>query len=460
MIVGRATRPFFEIHTMNYTIVGAGKSGIAAAYLAALTGNRVFLTESKPKSAFGEQTAEFDNLGIETEFDGHTLGAIARADCIITSPGVPPNTFLLREAELRGLPIISELEFGRSHLTCNPLIAITGTNGKTTTTALTAYMLSQSGRKSVVAGNIGVPLSSLVGKITNDTIIVSEASSYQLDRIQNFRPDVAVILNITPDHLAYHGTYKAYCSAKYNITRNQSEKDLLILNKDSAEAAATEALSRAKVEYFSMSPVGTGIYCNDNTLILPETQQHKEEKLMLYDELRLPGVHNCYNSMAAALAARAFEVRNENIRDSLMSFAGVEHRLEFVRSYNGVEFINDSKATNVNATWYALSSYSAPIVWIVGGRSDSNDYSALDELVRKNVRCIVAIGEEQSAIFDHFCLITRCQKTHSLEEAVRTAAQIASEGDIVLFSPACKSFDMFMNYEQRGLMFKEVANSL
>lgn len=451
---------FYGKLTMNYTIIGAGKSGFAAAALAASLGHRTFLTETKPRETFGTNINDLNDLGVILEFGGHTEAALAYSDCAIVSPGVPPSSAIIMEAELRGIPIVSELEFGRMNLPENPLIAITGTNGKTTTTALIEYILKQSGKSAVAAGNIGTPLSALAGKISADTVIVAEASSYQLDKTIEFRPDAAIILNITPDHLSYHGSFEAYCRAKYNITLNQSEKDLLILNADDAATSACATLSRARTEYFGMFPVGAGIYCNGNALILPSYKQHSEGKLMLYDELRLPGAHNCYNSMAAALAARAFEVRNENIRDSLMSFAGVEHRLEFVRNFNGAEFVNDSKATNINAAWYALSSYSSPIVWIAGGRGDNNDYSALDSLVRDNVRCIVAIGEEQNAIFDHFCLITHCKKAASLEEAVQIAAETAEEGDVALFSPACKSFDMFMNYEHRGQVFKQATFGL
>ena len=316
---------------MHYVIIGAGKSGVAAARLAIETGNSALLTEARPQENYAELATELEQLGVLTEFGGHSPQSLAGAGCIIASPGVPPASEILNLALSRGIPVISELEFGWRHLPDNPVVAITGTNGKTTTTALTAFILNEAGKSAIAAGNIGTPLSALVGKVARDTIIVAETSSYQLDRIADFSPAVAAILNITPDHLAYHGSFGAYCTAKYNITRNQSEKDLLILNADDAAATASAAMSRARTEYFSMSPVGAGIYCNGTTLILPDSQQHSEGKLMLYDELRLPGVHNCHNSMAAALAARAFEVRNENIRDSLMSFAGVEHRLEAVR---------------------------------------------------------------------------------------------------------------------------------
>jgi UDP-N-acetylmuramoylalanine--D-glutamate ligase len=290
-----------------------------------------------------------------------------------------------------------------------------------------------------------------------------EASSYQLDRIVDFRPDVALLLNITPDHLSYHGTFEQYCQAKYKITLNQNEKNVLILNADNEPSLAAAVHSRAQILHFGVHPLQQGLYVTSGKMLIPRGQpdsQHKEEQLMMVDELRIPGIHNVYNSMAAALAARAFEIRNENIRDSLMSFAGVEHRLEYVRTFNGVDFINDSKATNINSTWYALSSYSKSLVWIAGGRGDNNDYSTLDDLVRQNVRCVIAIGEEADAIFNHFSSMVRCLKASSLEEAVHRAAEYSESGAITLFSPACKSFDMFANYEHRGQVFKEAVTAL
>ena len=326
--------------------------------------------------------------------------------------------------------------------------------------SLTAYNLQKSGKRAIACGNIGTPISSLVGKIYDDTIIVAEVSSFQLDRIQNFKPDVSVILNITPDHLYYHGSMENYVEAKWKIFSNQNEKDLLILNAD--DAATSEILPQVNIKkaFFSMNPVEYGVFNDGGKMILRFPDNNKEEEIMLFDEIHLPGVHNAYNSMAAALAARAFEIRNEDIRDSLASFEGVEHRLEFVRKIDDIEFINDSKATNINATWYALSSYKKPIVWIAGGRGDNNNYSELNELVAKNVKCIVSIGEESEAIFNHFCTMVRCIKSNSLEDAVSQAYHQTEPGDVVLFTPACKSFDMFMNYEHRGEVFKEIVLSL
>jgi UDP-N-acetylmuramoylalanine--D-glutamate ligase len=443
---------------MNITVIGAGKSGMAAALLAHSNGDQVFLSESKSSESCADAHSTLDNAGIESEFGGNTSRALHNTQLIITSPGVPPYTPIIQEAEARGIPVISELEYAWRQIS-NPVISITGTNGKTTTTALTAFMLNHGGKKAIAAGNIGTPLSALVKNIDPGTIIVLESSSYQLDRTVDFRPDIGVILNITPDHLSYHGSFQAYCQAKWKTSARQNEDDLLILNADNAESAACSAHTSAQVSYISTSPVQQGAYTSDRHLVLASLQ-HKEELLMLLDEVRLPGVHNRYNSMAAVLAARAFEVRNENIRDSLMLFSGVEHRLEHIRTLHNVHYVNDSKATNINAAWYALSSYPNPLIWIAGGRGDGNDYSALDALVQANVRTIIAIGEESQAIFSHFCTSTRCIRASSLEEAVQISAAEAHSGDTVLFSPACKSFDMFANYEHRGQVFRQAVLAL
>ncbi|MFY7997927.1 MAG: UDP-N-acetylmuramoyl-L-alanine--D-glutamate ligase [Candidatus Kapaibacteriota bacterium] len=449
---------------MNYTIIGAGKSGLNAAFLAQDLGHNVFLTEAKLEAEAKSAAEELAKRSIDAEFGGHTDKAL-KADIIITSPGVPPSNPFIQEAEKRKIPIISEIEFAWRQLDTarNPVIAITGTNGKTTTTALTAHILNNSGKKAIACGNIGTAITSVVRGLEAGTILVVEASSYQLDRIVDFRPDVALLLNITPDHLSYHGTFEQYCQAKYKITLNQNEKNVLILNADNEPSLAAAAHSRAQILHFGVHPLQQGLYVTSGKMLIPRGQpdsQHKEEQLMMVDELRIPGIHNVYNSMAAALAARAFEIRNENIRDSLMSFAGVEHRLEYVRTFNGVDFINDSKATNINSTWYALSSYSKPLVWIAGGRGDNNDYSTLDDLVRQNVRCVIAIGEEADAIFNHFSSMVRCVKASSLQDAVSRAADFAESGMATLFSPACKSFDMFANYEHRGQVFKEAVTAL
>lgn len=443
---------------MNITIIGAGKSGLSAAKLALKDGDKPFVTESGLNEKYQSTIDILSDAGIPHEFGNHSAKALSNCDLIITSPGVPPYSQIIMEAESRGIPIISELEYAASHVR-NPIISITGTNGKTTTTALTAYLLSNAGKPAIAAGNIGTPLSACLQDLDPGTILVIEASSYQLDRIKDYKPKVGMILNITPDHLTYHGSFEAYERAKWKTSLNQDENDIVILNADNPSAAACAKISRANIQYISMNPVQRGAYARDNQLVFV-TSEHNEEVLMPFNDVRLPGVHNRYNSMAAALAARAFEIRNENIRDGLMQFSGVEHRLEFVRIRNNVQFINDSKATNINAAWYALSSYQDPIIWIAGGRGDNNTYNELDSVTSKHVKTIIAIGEEQEAIFNHFCTSIRCLKAESLEEATQLASQEAIEGDIVLFSPACKSFDMFANFEHRGQVFKSAVQAL
>lgn len=433
-------------------VLGAGRSGRAAARLAHVQGMTVLLSEQKTAQECAEVARECAKYGITAEFGGHSE-RIFQADLWVISPGIAPHAPVVQEAHRRGIPIVSELEFAWRFLSGQTVVAVTGTNGKTTTTALLGFMLQRAGKRVVVGGNIGTPLSALVLQgIPEEGFVVLEVSSYQLHFSRHFRPDVAVLLNITPDHLDYHGSFAAYCWDKWRITAPQRSQDFLILNADDPLARAAGQWTRARCAYFGRQPVSYGAYVRDTAVVL--VWQHGEEVLMQTSELRLPGMHNVYNSLAAVVAARALEIRNEDIRDSLLQFTGVEHRLELVRRWRGVDFLNDSKATNVNAAWYALSSYAQPIIWIAGGRGEDNDYSLLDELVRQRVRLLIAIGEEAEALYAHFCTHVRCLIAASLEEAVRLAARAARPGDVVLFSPACKSFDMFVNFEHRGEAFR------
>jgi UDP-N-acetylmuramoylalanine--D-glutamate ligase len=323
---------------------------------------------------------------------------------------------------------------------------------------LILHILNNSGKNAIVAGNIGVPFSQVLENVNETTIIVLEVSSYQLDRIKKFRPKVAIITNITPDHLKYHKTMEDYVETKWKISLNQIENDLLILNYDDL-LLRKNRLAKSKIEYFAIDSQAGDAFVRDGKIILINKQQ-KEEELMLVNQLSLPGKHNIYNSLAALLAARAFEVTNENIRSALSKFEGVNHRLELVRTIKSIKFINDSKATNVNSTWYALNSYDNNIIWIAGGRGDNNEYSDLDDSVLRNVKQIIAIGEEAEAIAKHFGSMKDCIIADTLEEAVFEAYSLANENDVVLFSPSCKSFDMFLNFEQRGDAFKEIVNNL
>jgi UDP-N-acetylmuramoylalanine--D-glutamate ligase len=449
---------------MKVLIVGASKSGRAAALLAKHLGYEVFVSESAAADKFQNTITEFENYGIEFEFGKNSLEKIIDSNLIITSPGVPRTAPILLEAAAKNIEIISEIEF--AYRNCkNPIIAITGTNGKTTTTALIEFILNESGKKAIAAGNIGLPYAEVTrmileekNNLDSETIIVLEVSSYQLDRIVQFKPNVAIITNITPDHLKYHGSMDDYVETKWKISSNQNENDLLILNYDD-EFLRKEQIINCKKEYFSLDTQSGGAFVRDGEIILINSQQ-KEEGLMLVQNLSLPGKHNAYNSLAAILATRAFEVSNENLRDALKRFEGVNHRLENVRIIKDVRYVNDSKATNINSTWYALHSYNSPIIWITGGQGDNNDYSQLDEPVENNVKKIICIGEEKDAIARHFCLTKDCVKFDTLEEAVFDAYNSALPGEIVLFSPACKSFDMFTNFEHRGEVFIQIVNNL
>jgi len=442
---------------MNILIIGASKSGKSAAILAKNLGNNVFVSELQTADNFKETIQEFDKYSINYEFGKNSIEKLQDVDLVITSPGVPREAEILIQAGKRNIEIISEVEY--AYRNCNnPIIAVTGTNGKTTTTALIEFILNVGGKKAVAAGNIGLPFSALIGKLEKDEIIVLEISSYQLDRIKYFRPKVAIITNITPDHLKYHMTMQDYVETKWKISCNQNGNDLLILNYDD-EVLRKNPIVKSKIEYISVDKQAGGAFIREGKIIL-RNQQQKEEELMLVQQLSLPGKHNLYNSLAAIIATRAFEISNENIRDALSRFEGVNHRLEFVKTINGIKFINDSKATNVNSTWYALNSFNSPIIWIAGGRGDNNQYSELDESVAENVKKIICIGEEAENIAKHFCMIKECVIFDTLEEAVFDAFNSANENDVVLFSPACKSFDMFSNFEHRGEVFKEIVNKL
>ena len=446
---------------MKYSVIGAAKSGIAAAKLAKRKGFDVFLSESKSAEAFPEEIKILDSLHIPYEFGGNSDEVCAGTDCIVSSPSVPTGIPVFKKAAELNIPIISEMEFGRSFIPDNPLIAITGTNGKTTTTTLTSYIFNRSGRKAFSAGNIGIPISDIVDTVSPSDIIVAEVSSFQLDRTIKFHPNVGIILNVTPDHLYYHKTFENYRTAKFKVAENLTPNDFLILNKDDINTNRKFAQNcRGTILEISLQDsVEYGAWKKDGKLCI-KLPNNKEEEIMKFEDILLPGTHNAYNSMAAALAARIYEISNENLRDSLEAFEGVEHRLEFVRTLDGIDYVNDSKATNINATWYALSSYKKPIVWIAGGRGDHNDYSQLDKLVQKNVKSIVAIGEETDAIFNHYAAMKRVIKAESMETAVEVARNEASKGDLVLFTPACKSFDWFLNYEHRGEVYKNIVNSL
>ncbi len=450
-----------ELRKKRVTVVGGARSGLAVARLLRKAEAQVFLTEQKPAPPGLEAT--LDELGVHYEFGGHTPRAL-EADLMVISPGVPSTAPLVQQARRIGLPVYSEIEVA-SWFCRAPIVAVTGTNGKTTTTSLIGYLFRQDGRRTIVAGNIGYPFSDYVLDTRPDDVVVLEVSSFQLDHVATFRPRVSVLLNITPDHLdRYNYNFNEYAQSKFRIFANQRGEDVLVYNHDDEliRMAAERAHHRQGLRVLGFSQrteLSAGAFVRDGYLILRIEQQ--EEVLMHANELALRGRHNLYNSLAAAVAARVMEVRNDVVRESLASFEGVPHRLEFVRELDGVRYVNDSKATNVNAVWYALESFSCPIVLIAGGRDKGNDYAVLKPLVKEKVRALVAIGESADKLLHELGpLVPHAVKAQSMEEAIQYARVFAEPGDVVLLSPACASFDMFENYEHRGDTFRRLVMSL
>jgi UDP-N-acetylmuramoylalanine--D-glutamate ligase len=443
------------------TIIGGGRSGLAVSRLLVEAGGRVFLTEKNPPT---HQLIEaLDRIGATYEFEGHTARAL-EADFLVISPGVPSTLTLVQQALRLGLPVYSEIEVA-SWFCKAPMVAITGSNGKTTTTSLIGHVFRQSGRRTIVAGNIGFPFSDYLHDLTPDDVVVLEVSSFQLDHIATFRPRVSVLLNITPDHLdRYNHDFNLYAQSKFRVFENQTGQDVLVYNHDDAlirdYVAVVQKRRDLKAMGFSLeTEPETGAFVRNGALVLRIHQD--EEVLMQAEQLALRGRHNLYNSLAAAIAARVMEVRSNVVRESLASFEGVPHRLEFVREIDHVRYVNDSKATNVNAVWYALESFDEPILLLAGGRDKGNDYTPLKPLVRQKVRAVIALGESAEKVMQE--LGTQAEhslRAQTMEEAVKMAHMLALPGDVVLLSPACASFDMFQNYEDRGDTFKRLVENL
>jgi len=450
------------------TVIGAARSGIGASLLASRKGAKVLLSDNGSPKLSDEILNQFRSLNVELEFGGHT-DKVFDCDFMITSPGVPVKSEVLMKAITKGIPIYSELEFA-SWFAKGRIIAITGTNGKTTTTALIHHILKNAGFKTLIGGNIGEAFSNIVEQTDDQTISVLEVSSYQLDLIDSFHPDVAMILNITPDHLdRYDNDFSRYISSKFRITKNLDEGDLFIYNKD--DESIVKNLSRGKFLVQSFSAFDTSfataflfdgkIYVRESDNIdLPEASAEKLNLVIDVNKMLIKGIHNYYNAMAAILATKFVGCDLKEISEGLSTFRGVEHRLEFVRIINGVTYINDSKATNVRSTYYALKSYDSNIILILGGREKDNNYDEIRDLVKERVKIIFAFGESRDKIKNYFKEIKPVIVCNTLDEVVNETIKTAVAGDIVLFSPACKSFDQFIDFEHRGKTFKELVNRL
>ena len=439
-------------------VLGGGESGIGSAVLAKVKGFDVFLSDmGKIADKYVDMLNEWN---IPFEQGGHTEELILNADEVIKSPGIPSTAAMVRKIEEKGIGIISEIEFAGRYDSAKK-VCITGSNGKTTTTSLIYHLLKQAGLNVGLGGNIGKSYAYQVATEKFD-IYVLELSSFQLDNVYDFKADIAVITNITPDHLdRYNYDMENYVKAKFRITRNMDKDDCFIFCSD--DEITINHLNKIVVKaqqlpFTQKTEVEQGAFVKDDSIIV----RYKEQECdMFIQELALGGKHNVYNSMAAALAAKAMEIDNEAIREGLATFQAVEHRLEKVLSIKDVLYINDSKATNVDAAWYALECQTRPVVWIVGGTDKGNDYSTLLPLAQEKVKAIICMGLDNQKIHDAFGeIVPQMYDVTSAQDAVKTAHSIAESGDVVLLSPCCASFDLFKNYEDRGRQFKEAVRNL
>ncbi|MFA6334506.1 MAG: UDP-N-acetylmuramoyl-L-alanine--D-glutamate ligase [Bacteroidales bacterium] len=439
-------------------ILGGGESGVGSAVLAVVKGYETFLTDSNMLT--GDAKVMLERYGIAYEEGGHNKELILNADEVIKSPGIPDSVPIVEEIKAKGIPVISEIEFAGRYDKAKK-ICITGSNGKTTTTSIIYFLLKNAGLNVGLAGNIGQSYAFQVATQNFDYYVL-ELSSFQLDGMYDFKADIAVLLNITPDHLdRYNFEMENYIKAKFRITQNMSNEDCFIFCADdeiSISHLNKIVLQAKKLPFSQTKVVEEGAYLQDNQM---HVHYDDREYRMFLNELSLQGKHNIYNSMAAAITGKVLDIKNEVLRESLSSFKGVEHRLEKVLKVKNVLYINDSKGTNVNSTWYALESMTTPVIWIAGGKDKGNDYSPLFDLVKEKVRAIICLGVDNRKLHSVFeDKVEAMYDTLSAEEAVRTAYNIARPGDTVLLSPACASFDLFKNYEDRGKQFKEAVQNL
>ncbi len=439
-------------------ILGGGESGVGAAILAQQKGFSVFLSDlGKIKEKYKSVLSGFN---IDFEEGKHTSEKILDAGLVVKSPGIPEKAPLIVQLKTAGIPVVSEIEFAGRYTSAKK-ICITGSNGKTTTTLLLYHILRNSGLNVGLAGNVGKSFAWQVAEENFDYYVL-EISSFQLDDMYDFKADVSVLMNITPDHLdRYNYNMQNYIDSKFRIIQNQTKNDYFIYCAD--DEVAQNEVNKRKIEPqvipFGLSePTENSAGVKNDKLII---NIHQNQFIMSILDLALQGKHNTYNSMAAGIASMILEIRNEQLRESLSNFTGVEHRLERFLKVHGIEFVNDSKATNVNSTWYALESINKPIVWIAGGVDKGNDYSMLKGLAKEKVKAIVCLGKDNQKLHDAFKgVVKNIVDASSMDEAVKAAYYLARNGDTVLLSPACASFDLFENYEDRGIQFKQKVRNL
>lgn len=448
-----------DMTTKRLVVLGGGESGVGAAILGKVKGMDVFLSDMGTIAP--KYRDMLDAEGIEWEQGQHTEERILMADEVVKSPGIPPTAPIMQRIAAKNIPVISEIELAGRY-TDAKMVCITGSNGKTTTTLLIYHILRDAGLNVGLAGNVGKSLALQVARDSHDVYVI-ELSSFQLENMYDFKANVAVLLNITPDHMdRYDHKMQNYVNAKFRIIRNLTHEDAFIFWQD--DPVITAQLARIKTEatlfpFAEKREEDTAAYIDaENELVIntPETSMK-----MPRADLSLNGLHNLYNSMAAGLSACLLDVKKEDIRRSLSDFEGVEHRLEYVATVDGVRYINDSKATNVNSCWYALESMPHNVVLILGGKDKGNDYTEIEPLVREKVKAIVCMGKDNAKLMDFFTgKVAEIRDTHSLDDAIAACRELACDGDTVLLSPCCASFDLFTSYENRGELFKEAVKAM
>ena len=447
-----------DLQNKRVLVVGLGKSGVAAALFLKSKGARVTVSDTKTPDELKEEIPRLLDEGIAVETGGHGERTFQNQDLIVVSPGVPLDAPPLVQARSLGEKVIGEVELAARFFP-GSIVAITGSNGKTTTTALAGKIVANGGFPTVVGGNIGTPAISLVEQATEDTFAVLEVSSFQLETIETFRPHIAVVLNVTPDHLDRHHTFTAYAAAKARILENQYPSDFAVLNADDPTCVEMASGARAQVFWFSRKKeVKQGAYVHEGRVIFRDSRGQRD--IMLVSDIPLKGAHNVENVLAAVCIGVLCDVEARRISKAVHEFQAVEHRLEHVASIHGVEYYNDSKATNVDATIKALEAFPANIHLILGGKDKGSDYGVLKDLLRQRVKSVYTIGAAAAKIESQIKGTAEIFHAETLENAIRRAADAAQPGDIVLLAPACASFDQFRNYEHRGKVFKEVVRSL
>lgn len=447
-----------DVANKRMLVVGLGKSGVASALFLKARGARVTVSDTKPQDEFKNEIPVLLDQGIAVETGGHGERTFRGQDLIVVSPGVPVDTPLLVQARALGEKVIGEIELAAQFFP-GKIVAITGSNGKTTTTTLAGEILATGGVSTVVGGNIGTPAISLVERATPDTTAVLEVSSFQLETIVTFHPRIAVVLNVTPDHLDRHRTFAAYTDAKARIFENQLAEDFAVLNADDPTCVEMASRTRAQVFWFSRKKeVKQGAYVRESQILFRDSKRQHE--VMPLSEIPLKGAHNVENILAAVSVGALSGIEVGQIRKAVASFKAVEHRLEYVATVRGVEYYNDSKATNVDATIKALESFPANIHLILGGKDKGSDYSVLNDLLRQRVKRVYTIGAAAVKIEGQIKGATEIIHAETLENAIQLASESAQPGDIVLLAPACASFDQFRSYEHRGKVFKKEVAAL